>query len=114
MVKYLTLGFLTNMYAVFYKAIVGVNGDTNYEFKLGDFGLAEIFGPGHMRRPLPPTLSSPHQNPKFSTENYDPEDDLYSVGQLMIELEKHLYDPGGHQDLDYKNLYSHLIYKTEH
>jgi len=80
----------------------------DYDFKLGDFGLALIFPAGLNPPPIPATLSSPNQNPKFSRSDYDPDDDLYGVGYLMTEMQSHLLHP----DWEYELLASDLMNKT--
>jgi hypothetical protein len=83
-----------------------------YEFKLADFGLALVFHPGLTPPRIPPTRSSRHQNPKFSTNNYEPDDDLYGVGYLMWELQYYL-PSFVHPDHEYQQLFRDLMNKTK-
>jgi hypothetical protein len=108
----LTLHRLANAYTVFYNEINLPTGQTSYEFKLGDFGLATIYRPGP-QEPLPSALSSLHQNWRFSTQTYDPEDDLYGIGHLMIDLQHYLLERVDHPDPQYQKLSWHLKNKTE-
>ena len=84
------------------------------QFKLGDFGLAEIYRPGlGLQKPLPQALSSPHQNRAFSEKSYEPDDDLYSIGYLMTELQQCLLQWVVHPDQHYRQLCWDLMKKSE-
>ena len=83
-----------------------------YHFKLADFGLALIYHPGLRPPPIPQARSSPHQNPRFSKDDYDLDDDLYGVGYLMWQMQLHFKHWARHPDPDYHKLLWDLMNKT--
>lgn len=101
-------------YTVFYSAKQTTDGRFYYQFKLGDFGLAERYYTGlqSSRNPIPQSISSLHQNPRFSTYTYDREDDLYSIGYMMIELQSYLVYRGSHPCPKYQKLYNDFMIKS--
>jgi hypothetical protein len=92
--------------------VTRIDQSIHYDFKLADFGLAQIYQPGQEHPPIPRTLSSLNQNPRFSESNYDPDDDLYGVGYLMFEMQLYLHNCV-HPDPEYIQLAWNLIHKTE-
>jgi len=88
-----------------------IDNGYSIDFKLGDFGIAIILPPGKVPPVMPPTRHSTHQNPKFSTENYTIDDDLYGVGYMMGQMVHRL--PGyQHLDDDFHRLATSLMAGT--
>ena len=86
------------------------DGSITYEFKLADFGLGLVFRPGLRPAPIPQALSSPNQNPKFSTSEYGPDDDLYGIGYMMTLMQTIHLLTRCHPDPEYQNLYVDLMH----
>ena len=102
--------YASNQFIVLYNPVFLNNGAISYHFKLGDFGLGRNWSPSQEPSPFPPALNSPHQNPNFSTRNYDHHDDLYGVGYIMWQLQSRISE-GEHPDKEYRQLILNLMNK---
>lgn len=91
---------------VLYTQIKFADGQYDYIFKLGDWGLARPVSPGQELTPIP--YSPNFQDPRLSTDVYDHGVDWYSLGFLMMTFTaKMTCTP----DPDFTTLYQRLLHQ---